>query len=129
MSINQIDFENPLHVNLLKVFNERNVKARLETIQEIYSPDATLYEPEHIATGHHEICDAVTQLLSNLPDNFVFDIRLPAIEHHGLARLHWKLGEPGSPAILYGTDVATISNGKITRLHVFLDPDLSTANS
>jgi hypothetical protein len=111
-----------LHANLERVFSQRDGVLRLEAIRVLYAEDAVLYEPDAVATGHTAICQAVETLLSHLPPAFAFTASGPAVGHHGMARLRWAGGPPDGPALVTGTDVAGIANGRIQTLHVFLDP-------
>lgn len=122
MSPTEIDYEGLMLANLHRVFGERDGDARKVAIAELYAPDALLYEPDNIATGHVEIESAVETLLQHLPPEFVFTTDGPAIGHHAVGRLRWRLGPPEGPAAVTGTDVVRIEAGQIAALYVFLDP-------
>lgn len=111
-----------LQANLERVFGERDAGLRLAAIRDLYSPDAVLYEPGSIATGHEAIAQAVEELLASLPPAFAFSPIGSAVGHHGLARLRWRAGPPEGPVAVTGTDVARIEGGRIASLHVFIDP-------
>ena len=111
-----------LHANLVRVFGEHDRERRHAAIAELYAPDAVLYEPETVATGHDAINEAVETLLTNFPPAFVFTAQGPAVGHHGIARLRWAAGPPTGPAAVTGTDVAHIGAGRIQSLYVLLDP-------
>src|SRR5260370_22538479 len=100
----------------------RHATRRLKAIAQLYAPDATLYEPDALATGHAAISQAVAGLLSSLPPNFAFTAIGPAVGHHGVGRLRWQAGPPNGPVAVTGTDVARFEAGRIQALHVFLDP-------
>ncbi|TDR85231.1 nuclear transport factor 2 family protein [Enterovirga rhinocerotis] len=116
------DDDRILQANLKRVFGERDASLRAAAIRDLYSPDAVLYEPDSIKTGHDAIGQAVEDLLASLPTAFVFSPIGPAVGHHGLARLRWRAGPPDGPAAVTGTDVARIEAGRIATLHVFIDP-------
>jgi hypothetical protein len=125
------DTTNPVHVvdldafmraNMNRVFNERNVDQRLAALGELYSNDATFYDPEAVVTGRETISMAVDSLLGHFPPDFAFTAAGPAVGHNGAARLFWRLGPPGGPVAVSGTDVALIEHGRIKRLYVFVDP-------
>ena len=111
-----------LHENLVQVFGERNRERRQAAIAEIYAPDAVLYEPDASATGYEAINEAVETLLANLPPEFVFTAKGPAVGHHGIARLRWAAGPAKGPVAVTGTDVAHVIGGRIHSLYVLLDP-------
>ncbi|HYN09743.1 MAG TPA: nuclear transport factor 2 family protein [Vicinamibacterales bacterium] len=115
-------YEQLLHANLVRVFGERDRERRRAAIADIYAPDAVLYEPHALATGHDAINEAVGTLLTSLPAEFVFTAQGPAIGHHGIARLRWAAGPTTGPAAVTGTDVAHVAAGRIQSLYVLLDP-------
>ena len=122
MTSDAADYNSILQANLKRVFGERDASLRIAAIRDLYSPDAVLYEPTSIATGHEAIAQAVEELLASLPPAFVFSPIGPAVGHHGLARLRWQAGPPEGPVAVTGTDVASIEAGRIASLHVFIDP-------
>ena len=79
-----------LEANVRRVFNERDEKLRALAIEELYSPDATLYEPEGSFTGTKAIADAVTRLLGALPPRLTFALGGPVLRNHDLAKLQWR---------------------------------------
>lgn len=112
-----------LHANLTRVFGERDRARRQAAVAELYAPDAVLYEPHAVATGHAAIDDAVETLLTHLPPAFVFTAQGPVVGHHGVARLRWAAGPLNGPAVVTGTDVAYVADGRIQSLYVLLDSD------
>ena len=115
-------YERLLHSNLARVFGERNRQRRRAAIAEIYAPDAVLYEPHASAIGHEAIDEAVETLLASLPAEFAFTAEGPSVGHHGIARLRWAAGPANRPAVVTGTDVAHVAEGRIQSLYVFVDP-------
>jgi len=73
------DYDRLMQANLARVFGERDASRRLKAIAQLYAPDATLYEPDALATGHAAISQAVARLLSSLPPNFAFTAIGPAV--------------------------------------------------
>ena len=122
MSESEVDYEGLLQANLARVFGEGDAERRKAAIAELYAPDAVLYEPGHIATGHAEIASTVEALLKSLPPQFVFTADGPAVGHHGLGRLRWRAGPLDGPVAVTGTDVVRVEAGRIKTIHVFLDP-------
>ncbi len=118
------DYDAILQSNLSRVFGERDPDRRLMAIRELYVEDAVLHEPDRSVQGHEAISQAVTDLLERLPPQFQFSPIRPALGHNGLGRLQWRSGPSGGPAVVTGTDVAHVADGKIQTLHVFVDqPD------
>ena len=118
-----IDLDALMHANLLRVFGERNADRRRAALAELYAEDATLYDPETVATGRDAISAAVDALLRSLPPDFVFSAAGPAVGHNGAGRLFWRAGPPDGRAGTTGTDVAHIEGGRIKRIYVFVDPN------
>jgi SnoaL-like domain len=121
-STRPVDLDAFMRANMNRVFNERNADQRLAALGDLYADDATLYDPEALVTGREAISMAVDSLLGHFPSNFAFTAAGPAIGHNGAARLFWRLGAPGGPVEVTGTDVAIIEHGRIKRLYVFVDP-------
>ena len=121
-SAQAIDVDAFMRANMNRVFNERKAAQRLAALGELYSSDATFYDPEAVVTGREAISAAVESLLGNFPPDFVFTAAGPAVGHNGAARLFWRLGPPSGPVVATGTDVALIEHGRIKRLYVFVDP-------
>jgi hypothetical protein len=117
-----IDLDALMQANMLRVFGERNADRRRAALAELYAEDATLYDPETVATGRDAISAAVDALLRGLPPDFVFTAAGPAVGHNDAGRLFWRAGPPGGPAAVTGTDVAHFEDGRIKRLYVFVDP-------
>ena len=117
-----IDLDALMQANIARVFNERNPSLRLAALDELYAEDATLYDPETVATGRQAISKAVDSLHHMLPTDFVFTATGHAVGHNGAARLFWRAGPPDGPVAVTGTDVAHIENGRIKLLYVFVDP-------
>jgi hypothetical protein len=117
-----IDLDAVMQANIARVFNERNPDRRRVALGELYAEDATLYDPETVATGREAISGAVDNLLLGLPPDFIFTATGHAVGHNGAARLFWRAGPPNGPVAVTGTDVAHIENGRIKLLYVFVDP-------
>jgi hypothetical protein len=117
-----IDLDALLQANIVRVFNERNPDRRRIALGELYTEDATLYDPETVATGREAISEAVDNLLRSLPADFVFTATGHAVGHNGAARLFWRAGPPDGPVAVTGTDVVHIEDGRIKLLYVFVDP-------
>jgi hypothetical protein len=117
-----VNFDALMQAHLDRVFNERNGGRRMEALKELYTNNATLFEPHAAVTGHTAISAAVDALQASLPPDFVFAAAGIAVGHNGLARLHWRAGPPNGPVAVTGTDVAQVENGRIKALYVFVDP-------
>jgi SnoaL-like domain len=116
-----MDFATIMQANLDLVFGERDPAKRLSVIREIYHENAELHESQRSARGHDAISQAAADVLEHLPQDFVFTAIRPASGHNGVGRLQWRVGPPGGPVAVAGTDVAHVEGGLIRTLHVFLD--------
>ena len=110
-----------LRANMARVFNERDAQRRLAAVRELYTDEATLYEPQTVVSGHDAISGAVGELLATLPPDMMFTPTGAEGSHHGLAFARWQGGPAGGAAVVTGMDVAHIKDGRITALYVFLD--------
>ena len=118
-----INFDALMRANVARVFSERDVGRRRAALEELYTDDAKLYEPDSVFTGRDAICGAVEALIARLPPKVVFTPVGIAVGHHGLGRLAWQAAPPGGAAVLTGTDVVQVEAGRIKSLHVLLDPE------
>jgi hypothetical protein len=117
-----VNFDVLMQAHLARVFNERDGGRRRDALQELYTGDATFFEPHAVVTGYEAISSAIDALQASLPPDFVFTASGIAIGHNGIARLHWHAGPPDGPVAVTGTDVAQVENGRIKALYVFVDP-------
>ena len=120
--VDTLDLDALMQANIVRVFNERNSDLRLAALAELYAEDATLCDPETVATGREPISKAVENLLLSLPPDFAFSAAGPAVGHNSVGRLFWRAGPPDGPVAVTGTDIAHIEDGRIKLLYVFVDP-------
>ena len=118
-----VNFDALMRANLARVFSERDGRRRRAALEELYTADAKLYEPDNEFTGRDAICGAVDALIARLPPEFVFTPVGIAVGHHRLGRLAWRAAPPGGAAVVTGTDVVQVEAGRIKSLHVLLDPE------
>jgi hypothetical protein len=116
------DFNALLRANLEQVFNERDADKRIAAIQQLFSAEPKMYEPEGIVTGQAAISDVAGALLEQFGPDFSFVAQGVAVGHHGMAYLRWHAGPMEGPVVVTGADVAEVVDGKIVRLWVLLDP-------
>ncbi len=118
-----VNFDALMRANLVRVFNERDVGRRRAALEELYTADAKLYEPDDVFTGRDAISGAVEALMVRFPPEVVFSPIGVAVGHHGLGRLAWRAAAPGGAAVVTGSDVVQVEAGRIKSLHVLLDPE------
>lgn len=112
---------NLLHANLVRVFNERDAQTRAAAIADLFVEDPVMYEPAGIVKGRAAIAEVAGRLLAQFGPTFGFKPMGDASGHHGLGVLRWQAGPEDGPAVISGTDVAEIVDGRIARLWVLLD--------
>ncbi len=110
-----------LEASIARVWNERDDQRRLAAIDEIYHPDAFIYEPDRAVTGHAAISDVVAGVLADMPPGFRFVVTGPTLGHHDVAITRWQGGPPGQ-VLVSGADTARIVDGKIHEHWFFFDP-------
>src|SRR5882724_7276557 len=98
------DFDALMQANLVRVFNEHDADRRRAALHDLYTEDATLYDPDTVAAGRDAISGAVGALLASLPPDFVFTPAGHAVGHNEVGRLFWRAGSPGGPVVVTGTD-------------------------
>jgi SnoaL-like domain len=112
--------EDLMHRNLLGVFNERDTARRQEAIAAVYSEDVLFQDPEGLVRGRDAIDAKVSALLDGAPD-FAFRPAGLVRVSGDLGMLSWAFGPPGGAAIVSGSDIALVEDGRIVRLHTLLD--------
>lgn len=122
-NINEVEnYDALLRANLQRVFNERDAQKRIAAVHELFAGTPTMYEPTGIVTGPAAISEVAGALLDQFGPDFAFVPEGTAVGHHGLGYLRWHAGPGDGPTVVSGVDVAEISEGKIVRLWVLLDP-------
>jgi len=120
-----VDFDGLLRANMAQVFNERDPVKRLAALDcgfnRLWTDQPVLYEHEAAISGAEAISANLSALHQRLPDGTVFTPVGRATVHHGCALLKWSASAPGRSVHTTGTDVAFVRDGRIHRLHVFLD--------
>jgi hypothetical protein len=107
--------------SLLDVFNQRDPKQRAAAVAEVYSPDIVFYEVDATTTGRVALVTRVQQLLDGVPGLTFKPVGEPAL-NHDVGRQPWTLGPPDGPPVVFGTDIARITDNHISALYVFVEP-------
>jgi len=116
------DYDHLLRSNLERVFNERDGDARAAALAELFVEQPVMYEPDAIVEGRAAISAIAGALLERFGPDFAFVPEGRAVGHHGLGTLHWHAGPKDGPVAVTGADVAQITDGRIARLWVLLNP-------
>src|SRR5260370_41342304 len=87
-----IDLDALMQASIVRVFNERNSDRRRAAPGELYAEDATLYDPETVATGRGAISGAADNLHLSLPPDVVVTATVHTVGHNVTARLICRAG-------------------------------------
>ncbi|WP_033287857.1 nuclear transport factor 2 family protein [Amycolatopsis jejuensis] len=105
----------------LAVWNETDPVRRRELVAGVFTPEATMTDPLGSVTGY----DAIDGFIAGAQAQFtglVFSLPAEPDAHHDLARFQWYLSSPADPEpVAIGFDVIELANGRITKVHGFLD--------
>jgi hypothetical protein len=115
------DYDHLLRSNLARVFNERDAARRMRAVEELYTADPVMYEPEAVVEGREAISAVAGKLLERFGPDFAFMPDAPCLGHHGMASLRWHAAPRSGQIVVSGIDTAEIVDGKIARLWVLLD--------
>lgn len=115
--------EKLLEDSLLVIWNDRSSEKRKKSMEEIYAPDIAFYESDDgpAIIGFDAIDTLITNLQSQWPPEFVFQLTAAPRINHQVQHIQWRLGVPGQPPAATGMDIAIIQNGRIKSLHLLLD--------
>jgi hypothetical protein len=113
--------------NYLRAWNETDAPRRRALIEEVYSERATYTDPMTQARGREAIDATVAAVQAMFPGH-VFSLAGDVDAHHDLVRFQWNLGAPdAAEPLVVGFDVVELGNGRIDRVHGFLDKVPMTA--
>ena len=104
----------------LAAWNETDPAARRALVAEVWTEDATYTDPLAAVRGHDEIDATIAAVQGQFP-GLVFTRAGEVDAHHDLARFTWNLGPAGGDPLIVGFDVVEIADGRIARVHGFLD--------
>jgi hypothetical protein len=110
-----------LEQNLYEVMNERDSRKRRSAMERIYTPDATFFEVDEVATGYDAVNAMIESVIQKMPSDFIFHTTQTVSENHNVGRLSWGVGPVNGPDAVTGTDIALFKDGRIQSLYVFLD--------
>ncbi|MFI5592691.1 nuclear transport factor 2 family protein [Amycolatopsis sp. NPDC051758] len=104
----------------IAVWNETDADKRRALIADVFAEGAGYTDPLGAVAGH----DGIDQFVAGAQQQFAgLTFSLPAgpDAHHDLARFQWHLGTPGAEPVAIGFDVVELEDGRITKVHGFLD--------
>ncbi|WP_019926347.1 nuclear transport factor 2 family protein [Nocardia sp. BMG111209] len=112
--------------NLFEVFGQRDGDARRAVIAELYTPDAQFTDHEGTVTGHAGIDAAAERVLTLFPQLHFAAAGAPSAVGD-LGRIAWELCGADGIVRARGTDIATVADGRITRMWTFVEPSATDA--
>lgn len=104
----------------IAIWNETDSAARRALIADTWTEDAAYTDPLADVTGHDAVDGLVDAVQAQFP-GFVFR-RLGEVDaHHEFIRFSWEAGPADGGAVIGGTDVALVADGRLRRVVGFLD--------
>ncbi|MCY1212694.1 SnoaL-like domain protein [compost metagenome] len=105
----------------LAAWNETDAARRRELVAQAWTESASYVDPLMRGDGHAGIDAMIAAVQGKFP-GFRFTRVSPVDAHGEHLRFTWELGPAGEPALVVGTDFATISaDGRLARMTGFLD--------
>ncbi|MGN2247646.1 nuclear transport factor 2 family protein [Frateuria sp. GZRR35] len=110
-----------LIANYIRTWNEADPLRRRALIEDVYAEHATYTDPLAQARGWEAIDTTIDAVQGMFPGH-VFTLAGEVDAHHDVARFQWHLAAPGADEpLVIGFDVAELDEGRIRRVHGFLD--------
>ncbi|CAN7224019.1 nuclear transport factor 2 family protein [Cupriavidus necator] len=105
----------------LAAWNETDAARRRELVAQAWTESASYVDPLMRGDGHAGIDAMIAAVQGKFP-GFRFTRVSPVDAHGEHLRFTWELGPAGEPALVVGTDFATISaDGRLARMTGFID--------
>jgi hypothetical protein len=104
----------------LSVWNERNADRRRPMLAELFTAGVTYVDPLMRGTGHDQIDCLIAAVQQRFPE-FRFELEGRVDGHADYMRFSWGLGPAGADAVIKGTDVAHLQDGRFATVIGFLD--------
>lgn len=106
--------------NLLAIFGERDVVARMKELEAIWLSDGIFVDPDGQYVGLHAINRRVDELQARFA-GFEFIERGQVNAMYGIGRLAWGFGPADNPSAVTGIDIAVTRDGRLSALYAFID--------
>ena len=111
----------PLIDNYIRAWNETDPLRRRALIEDVYAEHAAYTDPM-VQTQGWEGIDATIAAVQAMFPGHRFALAGNVDAHHDIARFQWHLSAPGATEpLVVGFDVAELDEGRIRRVHGFLD--------
>ena len=106
--------------NYIATWNQKDAVARAELIARHWTSAPRYADPLMSAQSAEELSGMIGAVHDRFP-GFVFQLINTPDGHGAYARFGWGLGPEGQEAIIEGSDVVEIRDGRIDRVVGFLD--------
>lgn len=107
--------------NYLRSWNETDTLRRRALVEQVYAEHAAYTDPMIQARGREAI-DATIGAVQGMFPGHVFRLAGEIDAHHDLVRFQWHLTAPcTTEPLVIGFDMAELEEGRIRRVHGFLD--------
>jgi len=106
--------------NYITTWNETDAKARADLIARHWTDSPRYVDPLMSAQGVKELSGMIGAVHDRFP-GFVFRLINTPDGHGDYARFGWGLGPEGVDALVEGSDVVEVKDGRIDRVIGFLD--------
>lgn len=104
----------------IAAWNEADADARLTLVAQTYTEDATYLDPMMTGEGHKGISAMIGTAQGQFP-GYRFRRSGEVQEHHGRVRFSWELFPEGGDALVKGTDIAILEDGRFRDVLGFID--------
>ncbi|MEO6117386.1 MAG: nuclear transport factor 2 family protein [Pseudolysinimonas sp.] len=104
----------------VEIFRQRDAEARRRAIDELFAADIAFRDPEGETHGVPNIASKIDALIAGMDPSWSFRSVTPPVQLGDLAIHRWELGPDGA-AIVTGTDVVFVADGKIAKFHTLVN--------
>jgi len=105
----------------IESWNEADAARRRTLLEALYTSEAVYTDPLGKADGRQSIDATISHVQSAFPGHR-FQLGSAVDAHHDLARFQWHLLAPGNDdPLVVGFDVVVFDQGRISRVHGFID--------
>lgn len=107
-------------LNYVAAWNEADATRRASLLDTTFTKDVSYRDPIMQGDGHDGIAQLIDGVQQRFP-GFRFSLRGTPDGFGAFIRFSWNLGPEGVDAVIEGTDIAVIENGRLKSVTGFLD--------
>ncbi len=111
---------NKIAERYIQLWNEPQPALREQLLQDNWAQGASYTDPLAEVAGYADINSLIGNVQARFPE-FRFRLKAPATGYREHLRFSWGLGPEGVDAVIEGTDVVSLKDGRIERVVGFLD--------